>query len=124
MDNCTLVDLRTFAQMTFNTAPMESAYAYVRTDNLVYYAPNKTNDAETGDNDIDLTELWAATNPGVRETTNPLDTSFATVGKRVAARYELRAGSAGYKSATGGFIPVDDFYGSLRGAQTSRGAFD
>jgi len=120
--NSTLVDLRDTHPMTFATETMAD-YAFVRIDNNIVYAPNKADPTETQDAPLDLAVMWSVTNEGVRYREDPFAPIFAPA-PDAAAYYRPLPASPAFDSARGAAVAVDDFFGRIRGAETSRGAID
>jgi hypothetical protein len=121
--NSTLVDLRTTHPMAFDTDQMKKDYGFVRIVNNVVHAPNKDDPTDTHDTPLDDTPMWRPTNPGIRYESTSLQKSYAT-DPRTAAWYRPLAGSKAKGGAAGSHVAVDDFFGRVRSARTSRGAFD
>ena len=121
--NSTLVDLRTGYEMSIDMASMTQDYGFVRMENNIISAPNKTDRTETGDEPLDTRPMWAPTNPGIRYESTTLQKEFA-VSANTAAWYKPQSGSPAIGSAKGACVAVDDFFGKVRGTKTSRGAFD
>lgn len=120
--NSTLVDLRGSHPMEFDLESM-AAYGFVRIENNVVYTPNKNDPTDTGDAPLDLAVMWRVTNRGMRYREDPFADVFATP-HASAAFYRPLPSSPAFDDAAGSRIAVDDFFGRIRGARTSRGAID
>jgi hypothetical protein len=125
--NCTLVDLRSAAHfdgaMTLWDADDLAAFGFVRVDGNIVYVPNREDPTETHDAPLDLSVMWQVTNDGMRYREDPFAAIFAT-DPGAAAYYSPLPASPAFADAAGDTVPVDDFFGRVRGAATSRGAID
>lgn len=125
--NCTLVDLRSSgnfsgAMTLYDPADLE-AFGFVRVENNVIYVPDREDPTETGDAPLELTTMWDVTNEGMRYQDDPFAPIFATK-PETAAFYRPLPDSDAFTGATGEEVAVDDFFGRIRGLDTSRGAID
>lgn len=121
--NSTLVDLRPTHPMEFDTAQMRADYGFVRIANNVVYTPRKDDPTATHDAPLDLGVMWQVTNRGMRYREDPFAAVFAPA-EDAAAYYRPLPASPAFADAAGEAVAVDDFFGRIRGAATSRGAID
>lgn len=120
--NSTMIDLRSDFTMSFDVDSM-SDFAFFREENNVVYTPNKSDPTSTSSEPLDLTKMFEWTYPGVREVGEDFNSRFDITGARGgSAFYTPQSGSNAYKTASGDYIAVDDFFGRVRDADTSKGA--
>ena len=103
--------------------PLSSYFTDLTIENNVRHIPN-IGSPVTADAPLDTTELFDARNVSYQwaDALTP-DTSFATPDGSVAD-FRPQVGSAAIGDATTGLVPYDDFYGTVRGPNPSRGAVE
>lgn len=125
--NSTLVDLRSHTNYQGTMALYDpgnvAGFQGVRAQNNIVHVPNRSDPTDTRDDPLDKSILWQVTNKGMRYRDDPFATIFAT-SPNAAAFYRPQAVSPAFADATQGLVAVDDFFGRVRGATTSRGAVD
>ena len=125
--NCTLVDLRgrdyfQGSMVLYDPSDL-AAFGFVRVEDNIVYVPNRDDPTATGDAPLDLTVMWQVTNDGMRYREDPFAPIFATA-PGAAAFYSPLPDSPAFAATPAGAVAVDDFFGRVRGAETSRGAID
>lgn len=123
--NATLVDLRSPSnyqgKMKLYDPANLDAFGFVRVENNIVHVPNRKDPSETKDDPLSTAIMWHVTNTGLRYRDDPFAAIFATASD-AAAYYRPEPGSAAFADASGPLVAVDDFFGRVRGAKTSRGA--
>lgn len=103
---------------------------FVHIGNNVIHSANRDDRTTSGDDDLDTTEVWKDDYPGVRFERGSLQGAYALPRGAIALYFPKKGAAPASRkhsnvgNGQGAPIAVRDFWGNLRGTETSRGAFD